>query len=290
MKYVTYLITYTGSKLPKHYIGSTSEDKISKGYMGSIKSKKWKSIYLDEIKNNKNLFHLTIINSFDDRNSALLDEYELHKKYDVVKSPMYFNESFANVNGYFGRDVSGSLNPMYGRTDEVIAINTETKEKIRITKEEFDTSDNYKGHSYGMKCVYSKIESKNIYINISDYDENIHVNMNQGIKHSKETKEKLSKQRQNMITARDWDGNFHRVYKDDIRFENGTLGNTTSKRWLITDLDNNVYKTLNLKGFFNKNGLRFPLKKNIINGVITFFRKSSTEYKCTNGWQIKCLD
>lgn len=28
MRYVTYLVTYSGDKLPKFYIGSTSEEKI----------------------------------------------------------------------------------------------------------------------------------------------------------------------------------------------------------------------------------------------------------------------
>jgi len=40
MKYVTYLVTYDGGKLPRYYIGSTSEDKVKSGkYFGSISNK-----------------------------------------------------------------------------------------------------------------------------------------------------------------------------------------------------------------------------------------------------------
>ena len=45
MKYVTYLVTYIGDKLPKYYIGSTSEDKVNSGkYFGSVASLKYKEI------------------------------------------------------------------------------------------------------------------------------------------------------------------------------------------------------------------------------------------------------
>jgi len=51
MMYVTYLVTYTGDKLPKFYIGSTSEEKVLSGkYFGSVSSKKYKNIFLDEKK------------------------------------------------------------------------------------------------------------------------------------------------------------------------------------------------------------------------------------------------
>lgn len=38
-KYVVYLVTYNGDKLPKYYIGSTSEDNISENGVINFKNK-----------------------------------------------------------------------------------------------------------------------------------------------------------------------------------------------------------------------------------------------------------
>lgn len=56
---------------------------------------------------------------------------------DVVKSNEYFNESLASVDGMFGRDVSGKLNPMFGKTSEVNkgkVLSKETRKKISEAK------------------------------------------------------------------------------------------------------------------------------------------------------------
>ena len=44
MKYCTYLTTYSGSKLPKNYVGSSSVERVENGYRGSVLSEKWKEI------------------------------------------------------------------------------------------------------------------------------------------------------------------------------------------------------------------------------------------------------
>ena len=48
--FCTYLTMYTGNRLPKWYIGSTSVEKIINGYLGSVVSRKYKDIWNFEIK------------------------------------------------------------------------------------------------------------------------------------------------------------------------------------------------------------------------------------------------
>lgn len=115
-KYCTYLTVYFGDVLPRRYIGSSTIAKIKKGYNGSVSSKRWKSIYKEEQNNNKHLFRTKIISVHDSSYEARKHELVLQKRYNVVKNPLYINESFCRPNGYFGRNVSGVNNPMYGKS------------------------------------------------------------------------------------------------------------------------------------------------------------------------------
>lgn len=112
--YCTYLTIYFGDKLPRRYIGSSSVEKVLNGYNGSVSSIKWKSTYDEEQKLNKHLFKTRILTIHTTDSEAREMEKQLHIKYNVVVSPLYFNESIAIPNGFFGRDVSGSNNPMFG--------------------------------------------------------------------------------------------------------------------------------------------------------------------------------
>ena len=80
--FVVYLVKYSGNKLPKYYIGSTSKDKIDSGYLGSIRSKKWKSIFNDEVKNNRYLFKIEVLSIHKTREDALLSEYNIRVELD----------------------------------------------------------------------------------------------------------------------------------------------------------------------------------------------------------------
>jgi len=114
--FVTYLTVYKGTLLPPCYIGSTTAKKaISGNYFGSVKSKKWKSIFEKELLVNKHLFSNHILSYHQTRKAALVKELEIQKENDVVKSKLFFNEAFAEPNGYFGRDVSGKNHPMYDK-------------------------------------------------------------------------------------------------------------------------------------------------------------------------------
>lgn len=113
--------------MPKWYIGSSYEEKILKGYNGSVHSKKWKSIYKSEQKENKYLFKTRILSFHKSRTDAHFEELRLQKMHQVVKNVNYFNEAYAQPNGFFGRDVSGVSNPMFGKI-----MSQDTKDKIRI--------------------------------------------------------------------------------------------------------------------------------------------------------------
>ena len=98
--YVTYLTIYSGNKLPPFYIGSSTIEKINNGYRGSVKSKKYKSIWKQELKENPHLFKTKIISKHTNRKEALEKEDYIHRKLNVVKSPLYINMALAS--GCFG--------------------------------------------------------------------------------------------------------------------------------------------------------------------------------------------
>lgn len=111
--YCVYITEYFGDKMPRYYIGSTSVDKIQGGYRGSVASIAYKSLWESEP---DNMFQTKIVKEFSDRKSALEYELLLQKEHDVVNNPDYINMSYAIPNGYFGMDVSGEKNPMYGKS------------------------------------------------------------------------------------------------------------------------------------------------------------------------------
>jgi len=127
--YLVYLTYYTGTKLPQWYIGSTNLDKINKGYNGSVRSKKYKAMYDYEQINNKHLFKTRILTYHDTRKKALKEELRLQKKHNVVTNVNYYNEAFASIEGYFGRDVSGKNNGMFGRTQTKKSIEQQLQNK-----------------------------------------------------------------------------------------------------------------------------------------------------------------
>ena len=187
--YAVYLTIYYGDKLPPFYIGSSSIKKIQNGYCGSIRSKKYKILFYEEIKKNKHLFEVIIISTHNTRSEAIDFELELQKSFDVVKSNNFFNESFASINGMFGRDVSGSNNPMYGKT------HTEKTKKILSEKrgncKRFEITDEFRNKVSNIHK--GKITSDETKQKISETKKGM-ISTFKGKKHSEETKEKLRKE------------------------------------------------------------------------------------------------
>lgn len=109
MIYCTYLTVYTGSKLPRRYIGSTTVKRIEEGYNGSVLSKMYKNIWRQERIDNPHLFKTRILNRFKTSSEALEAELALQIKYNVVKSSSYINMSLAQPNGFFGMSMKGRV-------------------------------------------------------------------------------------------------------------------------------------------------------------------------------------
>lgn len=289
-KFVVYLTTYHGSKLPKFYIGSTNKMKLETGkYFGSVTSIRYKKIFKSELKNNKELFDIKILSYHETRKEALEEELRLQKENNVVESNEYFNESYASVDGCFGRNVIGKNNPMFNRKNEVIAID-ENGKKIRVSKEEFNNSPNLSGHTCGFVSVIDIKTGVLIRMGKDYYNKNKsdYKYPNVGIKVSDKTKLKLSTQRKGTLIVRDWDGNKFRVNIDDERIKLGELGYHRALRYIIVDVDGNEYKTMNICAFFKKRGIGYHKKIKTNGDIIT--NHSPRNGKSLNGWKIKCLD
>jgi hypothetical protein len=290
-KFVVYLTTYHGNKLPKYYIGSTNKSKIeSNKYYGSICSIRYKEIFKSEIKNNKDLFDVKILSYHETRIEALEEELRLQKENNAVESTEYFNESYACIDGCFGRNVVGKNNPMFNRKNEVIAVD-ENGKKIRVSKEEFDTNHKLSGHTSGFVSVIDKKTGLRVRMSKNNY--NCHMSdycyINVGVKHTSETKEKLSMQRKDSFIVRDWDGNKFRVNKNDERIKLGVLGHHRALRYIINDMDGNEYKTMNIMAFFKAHGIKYYRVFKQINGEL-ITNHAPDNGKSLNGWRIKCLD
>ena len=133
--YCVYITFYSGNKLPPFYIGSSNIDKVNNGYKGSIRSKKYYNVWKNELQSNPHLFKTKIISTHADRRIALCREYSLQKLLNVVRNPLYINQSLSSKNGFFGHDVSGKNNPNYGKK-----WTEEQREKASIKiKEEYKT-------------------------------------------------------------------------------------------------------------------------------------------------------
>jgi len=113
-EFIVYLTFYTGTKLPKWYIGSSYLENIKKGYNGSVTSKKYKEIYKREQLVNKTAFRTKILSYHSTRKQALSEELRLQQKHNVVANINYYNQSFASIDGFFGMDVAGETNPNSG--------------------------------------------------------------------------------------------------------------------------------------------------------------------------------
>ena len=100
-QYCVYHTTYSGNLMPANYIGSTYVDRILiQNYHGSVGSKRYKSIWLSELKLHPELFSTDIVSYHDTRSNATYKEYQVQKIFNVVKSDLFINRSYASVNGF----------------------------------------------------------------------------------------------------------------------------------------------------------------------------------------------
>ena len=201
-EYCTYLISYSGNKLPPFYIGSTSVEKINRGYMGTICSKQYRKLWKEELFDNRHLFKIKILSLHDTRDSALFKEEYLQRKLNVVQSPLYVNMAIAN------KHFVNFISPMHGRkhTEET---RKKISEKAKGRKYSFETrkkmSENRKGvkRNFPRSLEYrlkSSISHKKLY-------ENGYINPRLGVKHSIETKDKISAKKSSYNTKCRWYNN-----------------------------------------------------------------------------------
>lgn len=199
IKYCVYLTYYKGNLLPKWYIGSSSDLKIKNGYNGSIKSKKFKDIYKSEQTNNKHLFKTRILSYHCTRKEALVEELRLQQLHKVVKNKLYMNESYATINGFFGRDVKGINHPQYGKPShnkgkKLQSLSSERKEHL---------SKMLKGASSinrGKRAAYD--ENGNKYMCHSDDERILLLNLSFKPEKIKRTKEEINELISKALTGR----------------------------------------------------------------------------------------
>jgi len=208
--YVCYLIKYSGDKLPRFYIGSTSLDKIKNGYRGSVVSKKYGKIFKNELKTNPLLFEYEILSEHTTREEALEAELIQQKKNNVIKSKDFINESYASVNGMFGRDVSGEVNPMFG-----------------------------KKHSEKTKKILSEKRGNLLRYSLTDEHKLIIGKTHKGKFVSEETKSKISNKKNGTFTAIDESRNYFNIGKNDERYLNGELSGMTVGFVVVKDINGN---------------------------------------------------
>lgn len=160
--YCVYLTIYTGNKLPPFYIGSSSVKKIEEGYHGSVSSKQYKNIWWKEIKNTPHLFITKIISLHKTRQEATEKEYKLQVSLNIMKkSTMYINRAVANVNGYFGRNVSGELNPMYSKKNLTYGKFVRSKYTLKKMSEASSGSNNANYGTHRSEEIKRKIAISN---------------------------------------------------------------------------------------------------------------------------------
>lgn len=99
--------------LPRYYVGSSSVKNVMDGYKGSVSSREYKEFWTSTPRED---FKVEILTTHETRDESFEEEYQYQIKHDVVKSPLWFNRSLCVRNGFFGRDVSGENNPMYGKS------------------------------------------------------------------------------------------------------------------------------------------------------------------------------
>jgi hypothetical protein len=182
VKFVVYLTTYSGDKLPPFYIGSTNKTKALSGkYFGSIMSKKWKEIFRQELRENAQLFSLQILSEHETRSQAIEAENKLQHEFDAVDSPDFFNCAYAAEYGYFAfcnqkdqRERSSlrmtERNKLHNKEfnkernvlhKNILAWRNSSKKECEFCKRIFDTSNfkRYHGENCKLNPNRAKVET-----------------------------------------------------------------------------------------------------------------------------------
>jgi len=183
-------------KLPtddrKYYYGkhSGSIDDIGNTYFTS--SKRIKS----DFRENPNDFIVKIVRCFESSQDAILFESQIHKRLDVAKHPLFFNEQ-NQVAGKQTHDRTGMVT-VKDRCDNVLNISVDlynankdlytslkaglvsckslvTGKLIQVSKAEFDSDDNLVGVNYNKVDVIIIETGEKINVSKDEFDKNKHL-------------------------------------------------------------------------------------------------------------------
>lgn len=146
MKFCTYLTIYDGCLLPPFYIGSTSLCKVNAGYRGSVGSNRYGKIWKSELAAHPERFTVEVLSTHHTRIEALQEELRLQIINNVVKSPLFTNQSLASVNGFFGRDTSGANHPRFGDSHSAVS-------RLKIKENHADVSGAKNGRAIRMRLT-----------------------------------------------------------------------------------------------------------------------------------------
>lgn len=240
--YCVYLTIYKGNKLPPFYIGSTKTINIENHYRGSVASKKYIKIWEDEIKNNPDLFKTIIITRHSSREEAIEKELYLQNKLNVVKSPLYINLSLARPNGFFGRSVEGSNNPMFGKSR---------------TGEKHNNGENI---SKSLKEFYKTEKGKNM-------AKTRFVGEKNGMYGKKQTEE--WKQNKSKMTKGENNPMYNKTHTEESKEK---ISNSRKKEYCFVSPDNIVYKGIGLYDFCESQNLYKGTMSKLLSGKIQSYK------------------
>ena len=131
----------------------------------------------------------------------------------------------------------------------------------------------------GYTVVYDT--QNNVYLQVSSEE---YKEMKKGVRFIHNTKNKVS--------VRFWDGTTSKV-SQEVYDNDELIGGSVAKRYIITDHQGNITKTMKFRKFIKDNNISKTVTKYINKGIITEYTLSNNQFKQKtdiNGWSFECLD
>jgi hypothetical protein len=139
-------------------------------------------------------------------------------------------------------------------TNKVVALDITSGNKILVNNSEFASNPNLVGHSKGYVTVFD-VRGNKCRIKTSEYSSEIFKHHNKGMKHSEETKQKLSNMRQKMMTVRNINNQVCRMSVLDDRFVSGEYAPLSSNKYIVkNNADNSEFTIISIGKFLTKLG------------------------------------
>lgn len=314
--YCTYITTYSGNKLPPFYIGYSKVCKVKNGYNGSVTSKIYKEIWNYERKNNLYLFKTKILKTFYDIKEAQAHELKLLRYFKVKMNPMYINRSIgghANNTGYINitdgltlkkipkdnlipenwyqglpkymiEKIGKNRKPKNIITPEGLALIREKRcgDKSSSKRPEVrkKISDTLMGKTWeDLYGIDKSLEFKN------NYSKNFTGKGNPffGKSHTQESIEKNRKAHIGLVVAKDINGNFIKVTKEEFDRRDDLRGNSIGQICITNGtVDRKIEKGGDIPNGWYKGSFKKDKYNTIHNKIIS--KKILKTEKIPDGW------